>query len=86
MRAIIILSLAIFLTGCLCEGPATSKRTGKKYYPVKVCTIGDMDGSTCVEYAAEKYDPKGPDLMIWTIDGHAYRFNHAGWAWIVTIR
>lgn len=39
-----------------------------------------------LEYAAKSYDPSRNDLMIRTLDGHTYRFNHAGWAWIVTIR
>lgn len=87
MKALVILSIfVVLLAGCVCEGPAESKRTGEKYYPVKVCTIGDTDGSSCVEYAAKSYDPSHNDLMIRTLDGHTYRFNHAGWAWIVTIR
>ena len=72
------------LSGCLCPGPAESKRTGERYYPVKVCSIGDLDGSSCVEYAAKSYDPTGNDLLIRTLDGHTYRFNNAGWAWMIT--
>lgn len=83
MKMVIALAFAAVLSGCLCAGPAESKRTGERYYPVKVCSIGDLDGSTCVEYAAKSWDPSGNDLMIHTLDGHTYRFNHAGWAWVV---
>lgn len=86
MKMLIALAFAAVLSGCVCEGPAESKRTGERYYPVKVCSIGDLDGSSCVEYAAKSYNPRGNDLMIHTLDGHIYRFNNAGWAWVVTTR
>lgn len=79
-------SIATLVAGCCGEGPATSKHSGKRYYPVKVCSIGDVTGESCVEYAAKSYNPKGNDLMIHTLDGHTYRFNNAGWAWVVTTR
>lgn len=89
MKMLIALAFAAVLIGCDCpcgEGPAESKRTGEKYLPVKVCPIGDTDGSTCVEYAAKSYNPSGNGLMIHTLDGHTYRFNNAGWACVVTTR
>ena len=86
MKMLIALAFATVLIGCICEGPAESKRTGERYYPVKVCSIGDLDGSSCVEYAAKSYEPGGNDLMIRTLDGPTYRFNNAGWAWVVTPR
>lgn len=89
MNKLAILALSMSLIGCEClcgEGPAKSKRTGERYYPVKVCSIGDTDGSTCVEYAAKSFDTRGSDILINTLDGHTYRFNNAGWAWVVTTR
>jgi hypothetical protein len=82
----VLVILAFIVVGCVCEGPAKSRRSGEKYYPVKVCSIGDTDGSTCVEYAAKSYNPSGNDLTIHTLDGHTYRFNNSGWAWVVTTR
>ena len=85
MKALVILSIfVVLLAGCVCEGPAHSKRTGKAYYPVKVCSIGDTDGSTCVEYAAEKYYWGRDICRIWSLDGHMYEFNHHGWAIVIT--
>jgi hypothetical protein len=85
MKKFIAFAFAVILSGCLCEGPAESRRTGEKYYPVKVCSLGDRDGSSCVEYAVKSFDTRGSDLLIRTLDGHTYRFNHAGWAWVITV-
>ena len=82
----VLVILAFIVVGCVCEGPAKSKRSGEKYYTVKVCSIGDTDGSTCVEYAAKSFNTKVSDLLIHTLDGHTYRFNNAGWAWVVTTK
>lgn len=82
----VLVILAFIVVGCVCEGPAKSRHYGEKYYPVKVCSIGDTAGSTCVEYAAKSFNTRGGYLLIRTLDGHTYRFNHAGWAWVVTTR
>lgn len=79
-------SIATLVAGCCGEGPATSKHSGKRYYPVKACSIGDVTGESCVEYAAEYYFICDNDFSITTLDGHKYEFNNAGWAWVVTTR
>ena len=76
--------IATLVAGCCGEGPATSKHSGKKYYPVKVCPIGDVTGESCVDYAAEKYCDRGGEFGITTLDGHKYSFNKAGWSIIIT--
>ena len=77
-------AVAALVAGCCGEGPATSKHSGKKYYPVKVCSIGDVTGESCVEYAAEKYCSCDNNFTIKTLDGHKYSFNKAGWSIIIT--
>lgn len=77
-------AVAALVAGCHGEGPATSKHSGKKYYPVKVCSIGDVTGESCVEYAAENYCNCDNSFSITTLDGHKYAFNKAGWAVIIT--
>lgn len=77
-------AVAELVAGCCGEGPATSKHSGKKYYPVKVCSIGDVTGESCVEYAAENYCFCETKFFITTLDGHKYEFNRAGWSIIVT--
>ena len=80
----ILLALVMFIfIGC-CDAP-NQDRKGNKYYDIKICAIGG-DADTCVNYKAKDYNPNGNDLMFTTVDGHAYRFNHAGWAWIITIK
>ena len=80
-----IAAVAAFITGC-CEGdgPAKSKHSGKSYYPIKVCSIGDMTGESCIEYAAESYSRHNGNLNVKTLDGHEYQFNKNGWAVIIT--
>lgn len=77
-------AVAALVVGCCVEGPANSKHSGKKYYPVKVCSIGDVTGESCVEYAAENYCNCDDNLIIKTLDAHKYAFNKAGWSIIIT--
>lgn len=77
-------AVAALVAGCCGEGPTTSKHSGKKYYPVKVCSIGDVTGESCVEYAAENYCNCDDNFSITTLDGHKYEFNKAGWSIIIT--
>lgn len=83
MKKLLVILVAMILVGC-CEKPEESKRTGKKYFPIKICTIGDVSGESCVMYAATSYDWSTSYLMITTVDGHKYRFNNAGWAILIT--
>ena len=76
------ISLA-FITGC-CDGPATSKHSGNKYYPVKVCSISDMTGESCIEYAAKHFEYSESVIKIKTLDDHEYLLNKNGWAVIIT--
>lgn len=79
-------AVAALVAGCRGEGPATSKHSGKKYYPVKVCSIGDVTGESCAEYAAENYCNSDDNFTIKTLDGHIYSFNKAGWSIILTTK
>jgi hypothetical protein len=87
MKFLLAIATATIVVGCCGEGPATSKHSGKKYYPIKVCSVGDMTGESCVDYAAENYCLCGDGkLSITTLDGHEYAFNTAGWSIIITKR
>lgn len=83
MKKLLIILVAMILV-CCCEAPEESKRTGKKYFPIKICTIGDVSGESCVMYAATSYEWDTGYLRIATVDGHKYRFNNAGWAILIT--
>lgn len=78
-------AVSALVAGCSGEGPTTTKHSGKKYYPVKICSIGDMTGESCIEYAAESYSRCcDGNLNVRTLDGHEYQFNENGWAVIIT--
>ena len=84
-KILLAASISALVAGCCGEGPATSKHSGKKYYPVKVCSIGDVTGESCVEYAAEDYCYCEKNILsITTLDGQRYSFNTAGWSIIIT--
>ena len=83
-KLLLAATVSALVAGCFGEGPATSKHSGKKYYPVKVCSIGDMTGESCVEYKAENYCNCDNSFNITTLDGHKYQFNKDGWAIILT--
>lgn len=81
-----IAAVAAFVSGCCGgEGPAKSKHSDKRYYPIKICSIGDMTGESCIEYAAESYSGCcGGLFTVRTLDGHEYQFNKTGWSVIIT--
>ena len=83
MKKILLTLILIILCGC-CDGP-NKTRNGGSYYNIKICAIGGSADS-CVNYKATHYNPNGNDLMFDTMDGHTYRYNHAGWAWIIEVR
>ena len=83
MKKILLTLILMFLAGC-CDSPSQT-RNGEKYYAIKICAIGG-NADTCVNYKAKDYNPNGNDLMFTTTDGHVYRYNHAGWAWVVVLK
>ena len=84
MKKVILALVMFILIGCCNDGP-NKTRKGESYYDIKICAIGG-DADTCVNYKATNFNPNGNDLMFTTVDGHKYRFNHAGWAWIITVK
>ena len=84
-KILLALAIAIFGSGCCGEGPATSKHSGNRYYPIKICSVGDMTGESCVEYAAKHYNfPWKNIIRITTLDNHTYDLNINGWSIIIT--
>ena len=71
-----------FIIGC-CPEDSTKKK--RQYDIVKVCSIGDTDGTTCVQYAAKRWYTfsKGSFLTVETPDGNEYDFNTSGWAILI---
>ena len=73
----------LFIIGC-CHDDGTRKKKAD-YDIVKVCSIGDTDGTTCVQYAAKRWYTfsKGSFLTVETPDGNEYDFNTSGWAILI---
>lgn len=72
----------LFIIGC-CPDDGTRKK--RDYDIVKVCSIGDTDGTTCVQYAAKRWYTfsKGSFITVETPDGNEYDFNTSGWAILI---
>lgn len=87
-KLFLLLIIVLTFIGCnVCNGgPAKTKRSGESYYPFKVCSIGDTDGSTCVTYAAKDMSWNSSTVYITTLDGHEYKFNYAGWSIVATYK
>lgn len=58
------------------------------YDIIKVCSIGDTDGTSCVQYAAKSWGTFHNGHLLWikTPDGHDYSFNVAGWSILIIER
>lgn len=67
-------------TGCCDDG---RPRGPKPDYIIKVCSLGDTDGSTCVTIDAKDYSIHTPYISIKTLDGELLRYNWEGWAIVI---
>lgn len=76
----------LFIIGC-CSDHDTGRKHAD-YDIVKVCSIGDIDGSTCVQYGAKHWRSysDGNFLEVKTLDGNVYDFNTSGWAILIIER
>ena len=79
-----VMSVCALLIACC---PESSKGVPNKgdYDIIKVCSIGDTDGTTCVQYAAKSWGTFHHSQLLWikTPDGHEYSFNTAGWSILI---
>lgn len=67
------------LSGCQpCESCQT--QNGSDVYLIKVCSLGDKDGESCVEHKVLKYEVGTEYLHIRTRDNERYAYNKNGWA------
>lgn len=83
LAAFSMIAIALLMACC----PESSKGVPNKgdYDIIKVCSIGDTDGTTCVQYAAKRRSTwgNGSFLEIKTPDGNTYDFNTAGWSILI---
>ena len=67
------------MTGCQpCETCQTQNESD--VYMIKVCSIGDKDGESCVEHKVRAYEVGHEYLHIRTRDNERYAYNKNGWA------
>lgn len=72
------------LTGCVdCKKHKRHADAPKPNYIIKVCSLGDTDGSTCVNINAKDYSIYTPYISIKTLDDEVLRYNWEGWAILI---
>lgn len=79
---IVVLFFGYALMGCQCQ--RHGRHTNDYRYVVKICSIGDQEGNSCVEYYAERIAYDTPTLDVYTTDGRHLMYNWAGWSILVT--
>lgn len=79
---IAILFLGYSLMGC-CDERSRRHSTSDYKYVVKVCSLGDRDGSSCVKYYVNRIVYDTPTIDLYTNDGDHLMYNFSGWSILV---
>lgn len=88
-RTLIILAVSL-ITGChLCGQDhehkySKKRRSAEPYWPVKICSLGDQTGESCVEYKAKKIIIEHSFFQFYDMDGDLLQYNNAGWSIIIS--
>lgn len=89
-RILTLLAFAVLLAGCeqLCPNHehkySKKRRSAEPYWPVKVCSLGDKTGESCVEYKAKKIVMEHSFFQFYDMDGDLLQYNNSGWAIIIS--
>ena len=84
IRILFLILIFALMSGCVaCKKPKRHGDAPKPDYIIKVCSLGDTDGSTCVTIDAKDYANHTPYIRIKTLDGELLRYNWAGWAIVI---
>ena len=76
--ALVFCLFGAVLSGCQpCE---TCQDHESDVYMIKVCSLGDKDGESCVEHKVRKYVVGNEYLHIRTRDNERFAYNKNGWA------
>ena len=91
MKRILTLSAAaLVLTSCVLCGHDHEHKYSKKrrsvepYWPVKVCSLGDQTGESCVSYKAKKIIIEHSFFQFYDMDGELLQYNNAGWSIVIS--
>ena len=90
-RIVTLLAFALLLGACdqLCGQDhehkySKKRRSAEPYWPVKICSLGDQTGESCVEYKASKITMGNTFIQFYDLDGGLLQYNNSGWAIIVS--
>lgn len=71
-----VFALPFLFWGCDCD----ACKVNEDLPTIKVCSIGDQTGESCVEHAVDKYDIGTKFLHIRTRGGERFAYNINGWS------
>lgn len=90
-KILTLLAAALLLAACdhLCGQDHKHKyskkqRSAEQYWTVKVCSIVDKNGESCVEYEAKKIIMDNTFTKFYDTDGDEIQYNNAGWAIVIS--
>ena len=90
-RIVTLLAFALLLGACdqLCGQDhehkySKKRRSAEPYWPVKICSLGDQTGESCVEYKAKKIIMEHSFFQFYDMDGDLLQYNNAGWSIIIS--
>ena len=90
-KILTLFAAALILSSCsqLCGEDhehkySKKRRSAEPYWPVKVCSLGDQTGESCVEYKAKKISMHSTFTSFYDMDGDEFQYNNAGWSIIIS--
>lgn len=84
IRVLFLILIFALMSGCVaCKKHKRHADAPKPNYIIKVCSLGDADGSTCATINAKDYSIHTPYISIKTLDGELLRYNWSGWAIVI---
>ena len=90
-RILTVLTAALVLAGCehLCGKDhehkySKKRRSAEPYWPVKVCSLGDQTGESCVVYKAKKITMGNTFIQFYDMDDEVTQYNNSGWSIVIS--
>lgn len=59
------------------------RRSAEPYWPVKVCSLGDQTGESCVEYKAKKITMGNTFIQFYDMEDEVIQYNNSGWSIVI---
>lgn len=71
-----VFAIPFIFWGCDCD----ACKVNEDLPTIKVCSLGDQTGESCVEHAVDKYDIGTKFIHIRTRGGERFAYNLNGWS------